>query len=175
MTMNIAPRGPGRPPRGLVHSDAPARETETEDRLAARIREIRSSGIDDKADYSDKFWAPKPPDGWDYQWKMRTVMGKEYPERIREQHEQGWTPVPLSRHPEMMPPGTAGDIIEREGQWLMERPMVFTEEARARENRDARSNVRSKEEQLGASRPGHFDRGGGVKKSFAPISVPDDE
>jgi hypothetical protein len=172
--MNIEKRGPGRPPRGLIRSEGEPRDTETEDRLLARIREIRSNGVD-LSETRDKFWAPPPPDGWDYQWKMRTVMGMEYPERIREQHEQGWTPVPLSRHPEMMPPGWTGATIERDGQALMERPMIFTEEARAREGRDARMNIRSKEEQLGSARSGHFDRDARVKKGYEPIAVPDDE
>jgi hypothetical protein len=174
--MNIEKRSPGRPRAALAaHHDANAVRGIDDDRLAERIRQIRGTATE-LGDSRDKFWAPAPPPGWDYQWKMFTVMGKEYPERRREQIEQGWTPVPLSRHPEMMPPGWSGETIELEGQVLMERPMIFTEEARARESREARSNVRSKEEQLGLSKPGQFDRNPSrVKKGYEPIPVGDDE
>ena len=71
---------------------------------------------------ADKFWAPPPPDGWDYQWKRRSVYNQEDPAYQVELARQGWEAVPLSRHSEMMPRGWSGQTIEVEGMTLMERP-----------------------------------------------------
>lgn len=149
------------------------RAAESLARAEARAREIRGVAVE-HGENRDKFWAPEPPDGWDYQWKRKSVFGQEDPHYEREILAQGWTPVPLSRHPEMMPPGWAGTNIETEGLALMERPLVFTKEARERERREAVSAVRSKEMQLGVSPQGQFARSGQkVSKGYEPI--PNDE
>jgi hypothetical protein len=61
---------------------------------------------------------------------------------------------------------------------LMERPMEITEEVRRREQLKARNQVRAKEEQLGATPPGTFDRTGdsrvrpNIKKTYSPVQIP---
>ena len=80
-------------------------------RAEARIREIRES-IPDGGAARDKFYAPPPPDGWDYQWKLKSVMGQDDTDRIRQNEMNGWEPVPLSRHPELMPRDWKGNTIE---------------------------------------------------------------
>lgn len=116
-------------------------------RAEARMRELRDS-MGEGAEERDKFWAPKPPDGWDYQWKRRLIMGEEQASYQVELARKGWEAVPLSRHPDMMPMGWAGNTIEVEGLVLMERPKVLTQEARQLEAQDARANVLTKEAQL---------------------------
>lgn len=145
-------------------------------RAEARLREIRENQPDGGA-VRDKFWAPEPPNGWDYQWKATHVMGEEQSAYIVELSRQGWTPVPLSRYPTMMPGSWKGETIENEGQVLMERPKVLTEEARAQEARAAREAVLTKEQQLRSGRgsdlgPREVHR---FSKSRAPIGVPSDE
>jgi hypothetical protein len=96
---------------------------------------------------TDKFSAPKPPDGWTYEWKRRTVMGWEDPSYMSNMTRMGWEPVQASRHPEMMPKGYSGSI-ERDGQVLMERPQEITDEIKSRELIKARQQVQIKAGQL---------------------------
>jgi hypothetical protein len=145
-------------------------------RAEARIREIREN-IPDGGAVRDKFYAPPPPDGWDYQWKMKTVLGEEFHSYQVELLRNGWEPVPIERHPELMPQGWTGRTIEVEGLVLMERPKVFTDEARADEARSAREAVLTKEAQLRDGRAG--DLGNRevhrFSKSRSPIAIPGDE
>lgn len=145
-------------------------------RAEARLREIRENQPEGGA-VRDKFWAPPPPAGWDYQWKATHVMGEEQSAYVVELSRQGWTPVPLSRYPTMMPGSWKGSTIENEGQVLMERPLILTEEARAQEARAAREAVLTKEQQLRSGRgsdlgPREVHR---FSKSRSPIGVPSDE
>lgn len=145
-------------------------------RAEARIREIRGNMPDGGA-ARDKFYAPPPPDGFDYQWKMKTVMGEEFHSYQVELLRNGWEPVPLERHPELMPAGWSGKTIEIEGLVLMERPKVFTDEARADEARSAREAVMVKEAQLRDGRAGDLGQREvhRFSKSRSPIAVPGDE
>ncbi len=145
-------------------------------RAERRIAEIRGT-MPEGGENRDKFWAPAPPAGFDYQWRRRTIYGQEDPAYQVELARMGWEPVPLSRHPEMMPKGWAGQTIEVEGQVLMERPMVFTTEARERERRAAREAVLTKEQQLSSSREGDLGRREvqRLSKTREPLIVPDDE
>lgn len=145
-------------------------------RAEARAREIRGN-MPEGGETRDKFWAPPPPPGFDYQWKMRTVMGEEFYSYQVELARNGWEPVPLSRHPELMPSNWTGETIEVEGLVLMERPKVFTDEAREQDARAAREAVLTKEMQLRDGRssdlgPREVQR---FSKSRSPIAVPGDE
>jgi hypothetical protein len=148
-----------------------SRRPPTDKRLEERIREIRGSGFVTDEDFQDRFACPPPPDGWDYQWKRWTVYEKEDPAYQVQLAKQGWTPVPLSRHPQMMPTGWAGDNIRVEGLLLMERPAIFTEEARAHERRIAREVVRNKEQQLGLAPSGTFERNAKVSKRYEALDI----
>lgn len=145
-------------------------------RAEARLREIRGNSPD-MGETRDRFYAPPPPDGFDYQWKMRSVMGEEQNSYIVELSRQGWEAVPLSRHPELMPHGWSGNTIEVDGLVLMERPKILTDEARAIEARNAKEAVMTKEAQLKTGRgsdlgPREVHR---FSKSRSPIGVPSDE
>lgn len=146
---------------------------------AARAAELRGhSNVDDG---SDEFFVDSGiiPDGWSYEWKMKTVLGAEDPAHQVALQRKGWEIVPVSRHPEMMPLGYTGVVIIRKGMVLMERPLVITEEARAAENRRARLQVRAKEEQLSAAKPGEFERShkgdsmAKIKKGYEAMSIPE--
>jgi hypothetical protein len=97
------------------------------------------------------------PDGMSYEWKRVTTYGAREPAYEVLMAEQGWEPVPVSRHPQFMPEGYKGPI-ERGGLVLMERPIELTMEARAEAERDAREVVRVKEEQLGMTPTGTLTR-----------------
>lgn len=89
------------------------------------------------------------PDGWDYQWVAYAVYGQDQTAAMVGYQENGWTPVPADRHPGMfMPPGYKGNIT-RDGQMLMERPMMLTMEARDEERRKALSQSSDARRQFG--------------------------
>ena len=145
-------------------------------RAEARIRAIRSNPDLANGTERDKYWAPPPPDGWDYQWKLKSVMNQDDIDRIRQNEMNGWEPVPLSRHPELMPRGWKGETIEVGGLVLMERPMMFTQEAREEERRAAREAVLTKEAQMREGRSGDLGRRevNRFSKTRAPIDVPNE-
>jgi hypothetical protein len=156
--------------------EAPKVATESSKaRAEARIRAIRGNPDLANGTDRDKYWAPPPPDSWDYQWKLKSVLGQDDIDRIRQNEMNGWEPVPLSRHPELMPKGWKGDTIEVGGLVLMERPMMFTQEAREEERRAAREAVITKESQMKEGRssdlgPRQINR---LSKSHGRIDVPD--
>lgn len=155
------------------------REEDPRVRAARRTQELEEHGSLDQG--SDKFYIdPKIiPDGWSYEYRRFTVLGHEDPSYQVELANAGWEPVPLSRHPELMPAGHQGNTILRLGQMLMERPKVITDKKKAADYRAARDQVRAKETQLGAAPPGTFERDNkgvplaSVKKNFESIPIPE--
>lgn len=128
---------------------------------------------------NDEFVAPPPPVGWSYEWKRFTTFNQEDPSYQTQLAQTGWEPVPLSRHPEMMPAGHKGNVILRKGNMLMQRPAVITQRFKDMELRAARQQVRAKEEQLGATPPGTLTRDHAkaqpkINKSYEPIEIPKD-
>jgi hypothetical protein len=90
------------------------------------------------------------PDGWSYQWIAKSVLGNSSADVISTTSffENGWRPVPASRHPgQFMPAGYTGNI-ERDGQMLVERPLQLTQEAREEEIATAKNLIRTQNEQF---------------------------
>lgn len=159
--------------RGEMRAPA-AREEDPRARAAKRAAEIRGHRTAQSLDETDRFKvnADEIPPGWTYEWKRKTVYGKEDPAYEVELARGGWEPVPASRHPSMMPKGKF-ETIERDGMILMERPKELSDDARAAELRRARLQVRSKEAQLNASPDGTFERDRPtVKKSYEAMPIP---
>jgi hypothetical protein len=170
---------------GLSAAQPPApqpkpREEDPRARAARRALELREQASSDD-DGVDKFFIDPRiiPDGWGYEWKTFTVLGKENPSYQVAMAHKGWEAVPRSRHPHLMPINYQGETIEREGMVLMERPLEITQEAKARDLRIARAQVRGKEEQLGGAPNGTFERSNKdqplvkVKKSFENMPIPE--
>lgn len=167
-----------RPAEPVTNGSEVSRPASSEDsraRAEARIRAIRGNP-DLAGGERDKYWAPPPPDGWDYQWKLKSVLNQDDVDRIRQNELNGWEAVPLSRHPELMPRGWQGNTIEVGGLVLMERPLIFTEEAKAEERRMAREAVLMKEAQMREGRAGDLGRRevNRFSKTRAPIDVPNE-
>lgn len=150
-------------------------------REAAEARAAEIMGhVGDLDEGTDEFYIPPEviPDGWNYEWKRRLLLNKEDPAYEVALARAGWTYVPATRHPEMMPHGTTSQTIDRKGMVLMERPQMITDRARAIEARRAAMQVRGKEEQLSAAPVGQFARDNkgnsltNVKREFAPIPIP---
>lgn len=145
---------------------------------AAQIRQnLGDSGLDD-GDDRFRINPSEIPEGWSYEWKRKTVLNQPDPAYEVELLRRGWEPVPLERHPHMMPAGKGYNTIERDGMILMERPKELTDEAKDVELRKARSQVRQKEQQLAATPDGTMTRDHArarpsIKKDYSPIAVPE--
>lgn len=208
--MTTARRRPGRPPKAQpvsaepydtdnenpespdvndAHVGAPERPAmraamRSEDpraRAAARAAELKGH-VGSLEDAPDKFYVDTDtiPEGWDYEWKRKSVLGAEDPSYEVQVARGGWEPVPPDRHPGFMPKGFKGESIERDGLVLMERPKEITEAVREADRRRARAQVRQKEEQLNAAPAGQFERNKSdgsslvkVSKSYEPMQIPE--
>lgn len=146
---------------------------------AERAAQIMGHGFDPLTEEGeDKFYIDptKIPADWSYEWKTETVYGAEDPSRMVNYARTGWEPVPASRHPEMMPRGASPqEPIRLDGQILMERPQVITDQVRQREHNKATAQLRSKMAQNGQTPDGQHDRCVLEHKSEfrAPIAVPE--
>jgi hypothetical protein len=154
------------------------REEDPRVAAARRAAEIRGH-IGNMDEGTDDFRAPPAPEGWEYEWKRRTVLGQEDPAYQVQLARMGWEPVPTYKHPEMMPHAGNHPHIERKGQVLMMRPAVISDEARNIELRKARAQVKHKEQQLHATPEGTMTRDDArvrptISKSYDPIPVPRD-
>jgi len=159
---------------------AEMREESPAERAKRRAAEIRGhlNGIDEG---TDEFYIDPSmiPDGWSYEWKRRLLLGAEDPSHNVALYRMGWEPVPLTRHPEMMPRDWRGETIERKGMILMERPLELVEEARQIERRKAVNQVRDKEAQIAGTPDGtltrdHAQARPSIKKGYEPIPIPKD-
>jgi hypothetical protein len=145
------------------------------ERRAAEIMQHLDGASDTEVDRF--FIDPRTiPDGWSYEWKRKTIWGKEDPAHDVELMRLGWEPVPATRHPEMMPKGN-WQTIERDGMILMERPKVITDAAHAKNLKAARAQVRAKEAQLNQAPEGTLPRDedprtrATIKKSFEAMPI----
>ena len=126
----------------------------------------------------DRFHVPREmiPDGWSYEWKAQTIFGQENTAHMMHMAENGFTPVPASRHSGyFMPEGYDGPII-RDNMILMERPLELTNEARYEDETAARTLINSRYQQLGQQLPSGFsgDHAGvrpRVNHSYEPSDV----
>jgi hypothetical protein len=154
----------------------PMREDDSRARAKQRAAELRGHLDGEIVDGTDEFYIDPSviPDGWHYEWKRHTIYGAEDPAYQVALARSGWTPVPTSRHPAMMPHATDSAIISRKGQILMECPAEIIQERKAAEQLKARQQVRHKEAQLAGTPDGTMERvRPDIKKSYQSIPVPD--
>lgn len=161
-------------PRGELREESPQARAE---RRAAEILEH----LGDIDQGSDRFYVNPDlvPPGWTYEWKRKTVLGKEDPAYDVQVAGTGWEAVPLARHRQFMPEGFQGQIIERDGMVLMERPAAITNKIKAMDVARAAQQVRDKEAQLTAAPKDHFGRDNKgdplmqISKSREPVPIPE--
>lgn len=156
------------------------REEDPRERAAKRAKELREhhGSMDDGTD--DFYVDPDAiPDGWTYEWKRHSTYGVEDPAYQIQLARSGWTAVPASRHPEMMPFGANHETIMRKGMILMECPTEIIRERRSYEQRLAREQVRHKEQQLSGTPEGTMTRDDArvrpkIKKSYEAMPIPEE-
>lgn len=134
----------------------------------------------------DNFAVPlnEVPAGWSYQWNAVTVLNQNMKEIERGDllmHENGWRPVPASRHPgRWTPVGYEGSIII-EGLRLEERPESLTQWAQQEDEQRAKAQVRDRTDALrltqkalpGADVASSRNNAGGFRMSIDPgLDIP---
>lgn len=170
-------------PEEVARPDVRAGQREEDPRARAERRAAEiTQHLDGASDSEvDRFFIdPRAiPDGWSYEWKRKTIWGKEDPAHEVELARLGWEAVPASRHPEMMPKGN-WQTIERDGMILMERPKSITDAAHSKNLKAARAQVRAKEAQLNQTPEGTLPRDedprtrATIKKSYEAMPISDD-
>lgn len=140
---------PRPPPREQVREPArePSREASTV--LGRNGEELRRMRPDSGGDIFERV---KAPTGWSYQWNAVTAVNKELSEihqgSVVDMYENGWRPVPASRHPGVYtPPGYEGAIIVK-GQRLEERPNELTRQALREDEARAKAQLRDQTDSL---------------------------
>lgn len=127
-------------------SRQPARETaEVLGRNGEVLTRKRSGAL-------DPFHVPPEmiPKGWAYQWNPVSIMGSTDAcmSVSNSMYENGWRPVPASRHPgKFVPFGKSGDIV-RDGQRLEERPAILSQQAAAEDVRMAKQLIADRNDSL---------------------------
>ncbi|MCV9940916.1 hypothetical protein OIU35_31585 [Boseaceae bacterium BT-24-1] len=112
-----------------------------------------------RTQHSDKFHIDprKIPSGMTYEYKRISCLGQADPFYEQDLAANHWSPVPASRHPELMAGSTEGTIV-REGLQLMERPAYLTEEARAEDDMAARQRVNDQQRLMAETPEGTLSR-----------------
>ena len=133
-------------------------------RLEQRLPPRRKFNSLNRFDYDET----KRPAGMAYQWFAASVGGMENHERLIMAEQNGWTPVPADRHPELMGARSpAGADIVRGGQILMEIPQQYQDEDREEDKFAARHAVESQVVRLGLQ--ARQNGGRGIKRSIEPV------
>ncbi len=170
-----SPRDPLREPIHRPRAGAAEREPIHEPPVRTRRRKLQT--------HDDIFYLPvaEIPDHLTYEWKRVSNMGEENPFYLASMRDQGWEPVPASRHPNWLPPGYDKPHIMKGGQILMDRPIELTREARREESAAAKRQVRDAEARLGMTPKGEMTRNFPgienkvVKEVMRPIVVQGEE
>ena len=142
---------PRPPPRQQPREPArePARAASSVSVIGRDGEELRRMRPDAGGDIFERV---KAPPGWSYQWLALTAINKEVEEIHKgmsvDFYENGWRPVPASRHPGVWtPPGFEGAIIVK-GMRLEERPEALTLEARREDQVRAKAQLRDQTDAL---------------------------
>lgn len=156
----------------------PVKRDDSRARAAERAAELRGhlGNLDEGTD--DFYVSPDDiPDGWTYEWKRHTTYGQEDPAYQVQLAREGWTPVPASRHPNMMPVNATESVVLRKGCILMECPTEIVVERKMIEKKKARDQVRHKEAQIAGTPEGTLTRDDArvrpqIKKSYEAMPIP---
>lgn len=168
-------RGPGRP-KGYSPQRSTQRLPQRAAGWAARRPEAEREGI-------SKFAIPAEiiPDGMEYEYKVLTVLGETMrDQQVSYERDGAWRPVPANRHPELLGKFLDKDNPEQAiingGQILMERPRVYSDDAREEEKIKADSRLNNQFESLGLKdKEGPPRMRPMVKRDYSVQAVPDDD
>lgn len=140
-----------------VRADLRAEDPRAE---AERIAKEWFGHLDSLGPHKDKYYVDpsKIPDGWSYEWRTYTVVGKENPQYQVQMQRAGWRPVPAKRHPELMPKDWAEGVVLIDGMMLMERPKAITDFQREWDKREADAPIKNIRDKLSGAPPNQLPR-----------------
>jgi hypothetical protein len=119
------------------------------------------------------------PEGWTYAWHTWSIYEQRQNSNMQASEARGWQPVPRERHPHLMPRDSDSEVIMDKGMILVELPTEIVEEYRRAGLKDARDQVRWKEQAIAGTPEGHLPRDHAqarpkIHKSYEPMPVPND-
>ena len=65
---------------------------------------------------------PTPEPGWDYRWIATAILGQANPTNVSRKFRDGWEPVKVEDHPELMLPSSSNGNVEIGGLMLCKIP-----------------------------------------------------
>lgn len=137
-----------------------ARRADTEEqRDAQRGDRLRDWPAREAVDPTEDKLALPPsvqvPDGFVYERKRYSILGRPDLAHWNRMLRGGWRPVPAKRHPELSPdPDSPDGWIMQDGLVLCERPMAYTLQARQEERVRAAMQVGTQLERIGHTADG---------------------
>lgn len=160
-----------------VRAEAPRAEDPRAE--AERLANEWFGHLDSLGPHKDKYYVDptKIPDGWSYEWRTYSVVGKENPQYHVQLQRAAWRPVMTSRHPELMPKGHEGVVLV-DGMMLMERPRAITEFQQQRDRREANAPIENIRAKLSGAPANQFPRDSDartaprIKTEFGPMDIP---
>jgi len=116
----------------------------------------------------------KVPGGVTYEWKRVRLAGMEDPDNLILAEQNGWEPVPSSRHPELAGKALAKErpdapIIKR-GLMLMELPIAWHEQSTEMDQFKAQNTLEEQIQRLGLQ--ARQNGGRGVKRTRGDVDLP---
>jgi len=146
---------------------------------AAELREHRNPHAFNSATVDNYDVKHLEPEGWTYAWHTWSIYEARQNSNMQASEARGWQPVPRERHPHLMPRDSDSEVIMDKGMILVELPTEIVEEYRRAELKDARDQVRWKEESIAGTPDGTMSRDHAkarpkINKSYEPMPVPND-
>jgi hypothetical protein len=116
----------------------------------------------------------KVPAGYKYEWKRCKLAGQEDEDNLIIAEQNGWKPVPASRHPELSGQRKAAEnpeaVIVKRGLMLMQQPIEYYEEAREMDKFAADNTIEQQIQRLGLQARQNGARG--VGRSREQVNLP---
>ena len=135
-------------------SDEPEDQRDAQRGTALRDWPAREA-VDDREDKLSLPPTVKEPDGFVYERKRYSILGKPDTAHWNRMLRGGWRPVPARRHPELSPdPESPDGWIMQDGLVLCERPQAYSDQARREERSKAAMQVGIQLDRIGHTAEG---------------------
>jgi len=145
----------------------PVNQVRAEQRLPQREKIYNSLNI---FDYDET----KRPRGYRYEWKRCKIAGMEDEDNMIMAEQNGWVPVPASRHPELSGNRRAQEnpnsSIVRRGLMLMEIPEHYYQQSQEQDRFAAEHSLESQIQRLGLQARRNGARG--IGRTREQVDVP---
>ncbi len=111
------------------------------------------------------------PDGFTVEWKRYAIHGKVDDEHHLGLEQDGWEYAQPKDFPSRCGKNHKGEVIKHKDLVLMIRPIELTQEAHQEDSRNAKSQVKTKFQELGLSGQGEAPRVDGYGRPMAKVNI----